>query len=430
MPRSKTPRRRDSGSGSVFERKATTRQGKVITRYVAVLELPPGPDGKRRRKTIYGKSRIDALERLRAAENDMRRIGNLPTSDPTLAQWCDLWLAEYGPKLKPTVLPGYRSKIETWIKPTIGRHKLSRLTPDHVRTLHKAMKEDGRKPNHVAGVHRVLASVLSAAMKEDKATRNVATIAGGGGTKKGTRRAMTPEQAVAVMVAGAETDPLGSRWPFAFLTGKRQGERLGLRWHLLDLDAGVADISWALAAVPWLHGCGDTCGKKAAWACPGRLLEIPEDYEHIGLDGNLILQRPKSEASTHLIPIIDFLVDPLRQRYEQVLLERPGYTVDHDLVWCRPDGRPLHPKDDWEMWKALLAAAKVPDFTQHEIRHTTVTLLMELGVDPTVIKQIVGHSDVLTQEAYKHVNLEFARRALDGLGTVLALPSTAASASR
>jgi site-specific recombinase XerD len=70
----------------------------------------------------------------------------------------------------------------------------------------------------------------------------------------------------------------------------------------------------------------------------------------------------------------------------------------------------------------------VEDFTQHEIRHTTVTLLMELGVDPSVIKQIVGHSDVLTQEAYKHVSLDFARRALDSLGTVLALPAAAADA--
>lgn len=425
MPRSKTPKRRDPGTGSVFERTVRTRQGKTITRYVATLELPPGPNG-RRRKTIYGKSRQEALERLRAAELDLRRLGNLPTSDPTLTQWCDLWLTEYGKHLKPTVLPGYRSKIETWIKPHIGRHKLSRLTPDHVRLVHQAMRDAGKKPAHILGVHRVLSSVLDAAQGEDKCSRNVAKVAGGpGGGKSTARRALAVEQAVKVMEVAAREDTLGARWPVAFLTGKRRGERLGMRWSYLDLDAGTADVSWALATVPYGHGCGEACGKKAAWACPARHLLIPDDYEYLPLEGNMILQRPKSETSQRLVPLVGFVVDLLRQRHEQVLLERPGYTVDHDLVWCHPNGRPIRPEDDWRTWKALLAKAKVEDFTQHEIRHTTVTLLMELGVDPSVIKQIVGHSDVLTQEAYKHVSLDFARRALDSLGHVLALPSAA-----
>lgn len=432
MPRSSPRPRRDGGSGSVFERTTTTRQGKTITRFVATLELP-SIDGTRRRKTIYGKSRQDALERMAKARTALDKMGNLPTSDPTVAQWCALWVTEHGRRLKPSVLPGYRSKIDRWIVPVLGRHKLTSLTPDHVRGLHRTMREGGAATNHVLGVHRVLSSLLTDAMSEERVHRNVAKIAGGRnlagirGTspKRTPRRSMSIEQAVKVMVIGQTADPvLGSRWPFAFLTGQRQGERLGLTWPLLDLDQGVADVSWALARVPWAHGCTTACGLKAH-RCPSRRPDIEPDYDHRPLEANYVLQRPKTDSSQRLTPLVGWLIDPLRRRYEQVLTERPAYTVDHGLVWCRPDGGPIRPREDWQTWKDLLAQAGVEDFTQHEIRHTTVTILSELGIDRSTISEIVGHSDVLTQEAYKHVSLDVARAALDRLGHALELPAAA-----
>src|SRR5260370_24943 len=32
---------------------------------------------------------------------------------------------------------------------------------------------------------------------------------------------------------------------------------------------------------------------------------------------------------------------------------------DWDLVWCKPNGRPVDPHDDWEEWKGLLRDANV-----------------------------------------------------------------------
>ena len=40
----------------------------------------------------------------------------------------------------------------------------------------------------------------------------------------------------------------------------------------------------------------------------------------------------------------------------------------------------------------------------HEARNTTATLLVEAGVDPKIIKAILGHSSIVTSRGYLHVN--------------------------
>jgi integrase len=49
-----------------------------------------------------------------------------------------------------------------------------------------------------------------------------------------------------------------------------------------------------------------------------------------------------------------------------------------------------------------------------------VTLLLDLGVPPHVVRDIVGHSDIeVTMTIYAHVSLEEKRNALRKLGDAL-----------
>jgi integrase len=55
-----------------------------------------------------------------------------------------------------------------------------------------------------------------------------------------------------------------------------------------------------------------------------------------------------------------------------------------------------------------------------DLRHTCVTLLLDLGVPPHVVRDIVGHSDIeVTMTIYAHVSLEEKRNALRKLGDAL-----------
>ncbi|GAA4575633.1 tyrosine-type recombinase/integrase [Planotetraspora kaengkrachanensis] len=56
----------------------------------------------------------------------------------------------------------------------------------------------------------------------------------------------------------------------------------------------------------------------------------------------------------------------------------------------------------------------------HDLRHTCVTLLLNLGVPPQVVRDIVGHSDIeVTMTIYAHASLDDKRRALRKLGDAL-----------
>ena len=52
----------------------------------------------------------------------------------------------------------------------------------------------------------------------------------------------------------------------------------------------------------------------------------------------------------------------------------------------------------------------------HDLRHTCITLLLDLGVPPHIVQQIAGHSDHgVTMQVYAHASLEEKRRALEKL---------------
>ncbi|MEV1198485.1 tyrosine-type recombinase/integrase [Microbispora rosea] len=56
----------------------------------------------------------------------------------------------------------------------------------------------------------------------------------------------------------------------------------------------------------------------------------------------------------------------------------------------------------------------------HDLRHICVTLLLNLGVPPQVVRDIVGHTDIeVTMTIYAHASLDDKRHALDKLGEAL-----------
>ncbi len=65
-------------------------------------------------------------------------------------------------------------------------------------------------------------------------------------------------------------------------------------------------------------------------------------------------------------------------------------------------------------------AADLGDIRFHDLRHTCVTLLLNLGVPPQVVRDIVGHNDIeVTMAIYAHVSLDDKRNALGELGDAL-----------
>ena len=65
-------------------------------------------------------------------------------------------------------------------------------------------------------------------------------------------------------------------------------------------------------------------------------------------------------------------------------------------------GTPFEPRNVTRQFKALLTAANLPDIRLHDLRHSCATLLLAQGVNPRVVMETLGHSQVSPDAQYLH----------------------------
>jgi integrase len=64
-------------------------------------------------------------------------------------------------------------------------------------------------------------------------------------------------------------------------------------------------------------------------------------------------------------------------------------------------------------WRALRDAAGLPGLRFHDLRHTVITELAEMGVADHVLESISGHLSRRMLEHYSHIRIDAKRQALD-----------------
>lgn len=406
--------KRAKGAGTIYQRASDGM-------WCASVELPSGP-GERRRKVIVRAKKADVLEALKEARRELERIGDLPTANPTLAQWLDLWFDTIAtPRLKVSTRPAYKSKIEHYLKPSLGRVRLDKLSPAHVRRMHAyVIEEKGLSPTTALQAHRVLAKALTDAVREGRISRNVATLVDAPRPAATKIPALDANQARTLLRASGEDPYQAAAWSVVLLAGLRQGERLGLTRESVNLETGIITVDWQLKRLTFEHGCGKReeagawpCGFKRGGSCPQRHVPIPRDQEARQIDGGLWLLRPKSRAGWREVP----MAAPLQQVMERYIsIRQPEPT---DLLFVRRGGRPIDPGQDSRAWDVALRAAGLPDVTEHSGRHTCATLLYELGVPESTREKILGHSSATVTKGYTKVTDMVARDAVAKLGELL-----------
>ena len=395
--------RRQYGSGSIFQRK----DGMWIGRF----EVGVDRDGQRRRITVSAATETRCKEKLRAKQIEVARHGAPEKSTGmtiTVAQWGEQWLPEVEQRLRPSAYANVRSNVRRWIIPTIGRKRLAALTPGDVRAVLTAMRDAGRSPSTRIHAHTDMMQMFRAAIVEGHPIPERVLMVPRPQLGENDRTALTFADANAVLAVAVD-QPDASKWVAAFLQGLRQGERLGLTWECVDLDAGTIDISWQLQPLPYVDNRDKARGFR-----------VPDAYMARHLTEAFHLVRPKTKRSRRVIPLVPWMTRALAD-WREVAGPSP-----YGLVWPADDGRPQRAETDRAEWVALQVAAGVQHpagrhYVLHEARHTTATLLRELQVEVETIEAILGHSKFV--EAYDHADrLESSRAALGRLAERLALP--------
>lgn len=335
-------------------------------------------DGRTKRKYVYGRTQQIAQKKLATALRE-RDAGTLVIGTTTVEAWLTKWLDRQSRKLKPQTMRGYRSKCRTYLIPHLGRHRLTALRAPHIETMYDAMRDAGLEEATVRQTHAILGKALRDAERGGLIGVNPMGRVEAPTTKKNKRAQLTPAQVSTVLAA---TDD--ARWWLALFYGMRQGEVLGLRWEDVDLD--------------------------------GHRLTIVQTLQ-TAEDGTLFFDKPKSDASVRVLPLVPLMEARLRLRWVGQGQPATG------LVFARDDGTPIKPWDDWQAWRDMLAATDSPTIALHAARNSAASLMEAAGVSDRLAMQILGHSSVQVTHGYQTADLDRRASAFDAMGDVLALSS-------
>ena len=397
-------------------------------------------DGSPDRRHRKGKTEAVVTRRVQALEKE-RQNGAVskPGRVPTVAEWMSEYLdvicerLVLSEKMAPRTLSDYRSKTSNWIDPLLGKHRLDRLTPEHLDTAYATMLRQGLSPSTVLKVHRILSRALRIAVRRDRI--NVATLIDAPSVAPHEIEPLTRDEARRILEVAA-TRRNGARWSVALALGIRQGEALGLRWSYIDLETGVIRAWFQIQRSEWRHGCDDPRGCGQRWhrrPCKPKCQQhrhLPACKPGCTRQGHVCVKRPcrpdctghadkcpmrsggglvfrqrkgKSELTLQCPPALLDLLREHRKRQAEERLRAGSTWTDHDLVFTIRYGGPIERTEDWRMWKAVLHAAQVRDARVHDARHTAATLLIEQGVHIRVVQEVLGHTRVTTTERYTHV---------------------------
>lgn len=399
------------GEGSRYQRTSDWR-------WIAAFEHGFTANGERRRVTVSSAGCVDGcksrchhvktLERKirdKRLELDANKAHGATKRTVTVGRWAPQWLEVIKPSVRPNAYNTDRAAMKVVVE-TIGGVKLADLTPADVRSVAAHIRRQGQSSSTALRYHGSLVRMLKAAALEGYLVPPNVLLSPKPTAAVNDREAVPIIQAIEALVRISALEPAQrSRWAIPFLQGHRQAESLGLTWPEVDLNAESLRISWQLQYLKYIDHND-----------PSKGFEMPDGYEVRHLEGAAHLVRPKTDAGWRTQPLVPWAAATLRT-WREVAPEN-----EHQLVWpgrvVRGKAWPRNPASDRAEWKRLqddldLKHSGGRPFHVHEIRHTTATLLLELGVPESVRVAIMGHSTVASTKKYEHVDLALARQALE-----------------
>src|SRR5215218_11281706 len=184
-------------------------------RWYPRLELPRGPDGRRRFESLGGYPTRGQAEAALADALARRSHGiALDPAKLTVNQYLDRWLAHIRTSLRARTVDRYTALLRDHVRPSLGARPLKQLTPLEIQALYDRLAVGGRRdgkpgglaPQHILAVHRCLHRALAQAVTWRLLARNVATDTTSPPVPRTEVVALAPEQ-VALLLDAADRAP-------------------------------------------------------------------------------------------------------------------------------------------------------------------------------------------------------------------------------
>ena len=373
-------RRRGYGEDAIYFAAAKNR-------YVGAISLGYGPDGKRIRRKVFGKTKQEVRDRLKALHQEMNS-GVRSSSSYTVRQTVEDWLREGLDGTSERTRTLYEGLLDPVLE-MIGARPLRELSAGDVR-LALAQLVTRYSTRSLQITRNCLERAIRHAESNDLVGRNVAALVKPPRGRSGRpSKSFTLDQAKALLTAAERT-----RWhayvALSLLVGVRTEEARALRWDHV--------VTWVNDSAGW-HPV-TTAGFDPARLGEDRYAVYVWRSERHGGD-------TKTERSRRTLALPRRCVEALRQH--QILQERDRLRAgelwqEHGLVFASRIGTPLTANNVIRAFRIITKKAGLgEDWAPREMRHTFVSVLSANGVPVESIALLAGHDRTATTESvYRH----------------------------
>ena len=285
--------------------------------------------------------------------------------DMNFKSFVELYTADMKTRLKENTWATKEHIIRTKLLPYFGKLKMCNITAQQIITWqnemlnHKDEKGQSYSPVYLKTVHNQLSAIFNHAVRYYNLRDNPCKKAGSMGKKKN-REMMFWTKEQYLKFAEVMMDKPLSFYAFEMLywCGIREGELLALTPADFDFEK--------------------------------RTVTINKSYQR--LNGQDLITTPKTEKSNRVITMPQFLAEEI-QDYLKML-----YGIGADDRMFTVTKSYLHREMDRGSKEA-----GVPRIRIHDIRHSAVSLLIDMGFSATAIADRVGHESIDITYNYAHL---------------------------
>jgi len=325
-----------------------------------------GADGKRKRKSFYGKTQKEVKAKV-AEFRHQQAMGLTIDPDIPFAEWADTWYAGHQDQVSAVTYESYRYTLIA-LKEAFGNRKLRSIKPLDVEIFLKA-KQREKSESAVKKYRVMLYQIFHKAEANDLIIKNPVRFADKLKRKKieSTKDAFTREE-VAILFRQLPDNRLGHTIRLMIGTGLRLQEIVCLEQEHIAPDGSMIHV------------------RQAAENIKGKTVLNPG--------------HTKSQLSKRDIPVPEFV----RGSALFLRVNANPYAWDG-----REPGSVYNMRTFRAKYTTMMSKIEgVRPLTPHCCRHTYVTNLQSLNVPLEVIAGLTGHSEIETTRGYLHIRPEAA----------------------
>ncbi|EHJ56193.1 hypothetical protein HMPREF9318_00798 [Streptococcus urinalis FB127-CNA-2] len=370
-------------------------------------------DKRRKMNSIYAKSLVELREKEKQIIKDSLNGLNV-TKKVSVDDLYQKWkLLKRG--LKDNTFKNYQYLYEYFVSGQLGNVIITNLKKSEVRSFYNYLAEERHvKVSTIDSIHTVLHQVLQVAVDDeyifnnpsDNALKELKQSRTSG--KKGHRALTLKEQQL--FENFLENTSRYKGWYPVFITmlwtGLRVGEVTGLRWEDIDFESNTISVNHTLVYYDTRTNRGVT----------------------------FTINTPKTKAGERTVPLLPRVKEALileKKRQEELEIvcksKIDGYT---NFIFLNRFGNVFHQGTLNKALKRIIrdcnfavldgkiqSEVALPNFSNHSLRHTFTTRMVEAGTNMKAMQEILGHSDIsTTMNIYAEATKELKEKEMEKFG--------------